>query len=112
MLIAEEILIEIIQGTQSVIIPHDADDDDNDDDGDADDGDADDGDDDGGDDDDGDVDVDGGIGGAITTILSASSSSAVHVSTLTAAVASSSIVCSSISYSCNTCYCGMPSIDC
>ena len=54
--IAEEILIEIIQGTQSVIIPHDADDDDNDDDDDADDGDDDGGD----DDDDGDGDVDGG----------------------------------------------------
>ena len=34
MLIAEEILIEIIQGTWSVIVPDDGDDDGNDDDGD------------------------------------------------------------------------------
>ena len=34
--IAEEILIEIIQGTHSMLIPFDADDDDDDDDGDGD----------------------------------------------------------------------------
>ena len=71
--IAEEILIEIIQGTRSVIIPDDGDDDESVGVGDG-------------------VD-DGDIGGEMMTILSASSSSAAHVSTLTASqttVASSS----------------------
>ena len=84
MLIAEEILIEIIQGTRSVIIPDDGDDDESVGVGDG-------------------VD-DGDIGGEMMTILSASSSSAAHISTLTASqttVASSSIVKWRFTYSCN-----------
>ena len=90
MLIAEEILIEIIQGTRSVIIPDDGDDDESVGVGDG-------------------VD-DGDIGGEMMTILSASSSSAAHVSTLRAShitVASSSIVKWHLTYSCNMCYCAI-----